>query len=84
MSDFLLIERNQRSWTFTLNRPEKMNALSVDMVEVISEGLKEAEEKNIQLLIFKGNGKIFAQVLIFLIWNSYLMAIYCNELFTSS
>ncbi len=59
MSAPLLIERGPRSWTFILNRPEKMNALSPELVQAISDGLHEAHQKNISLLIFKGNGKNF-------------------------
>ncbi len=59
MSDLLLIERRERSWIFTLNRPEKMNALSPELVQAITDGIKQAHSENISLLIFKGNGKNF-------------------------
>mgnify|MGYP000998536877 CR=1 FL=1 len=55
----LLIERGPQSWVFMLNRPEKMNSLSPELVQAISDGLSEAHQKNIPLLIFKGNGKNF-------------------------
>ena len=55
----LIIERTAESWTFILNRPEKMNALSPALVSAITEGLHEAHRQNVPLLIFKGNGKNF-------------------------
>lgn len=59
MSAPLLIEQGEQSWVFTLNRPEKMNALSPQLVQEITDGLHKAHEENIPLLIFKGNGKNF-------------------------
>ena len=59
MSEPLLIERRKQSWVFTLNRPEKMNALSPALVQALTEGIQQAHQENISLLIFRGNGKNF-------------------------
>ncbi|HLU04662.1 MAG TPA: enoyl-CoA hydratase/isomerase family protein [Advenella sp.] len=59
MSEPLIIERQEQSWIFTLNRPEKMNALSPALVLALTEGIQQAHQDNIPLLIFKGNGKNF-------------------------
>jgi len=59
VSDPLIIERGEQSWIFTLNRPEKMNALSPALVQALTDGIRQAHEENISLLIFKGNGKNF-------------------------
>lgn len=59
MSEPLIIERREASWVFTLNRPEKMNALSPELVLAITDGIEQAHRNNISLLIFRGNGKNF-------------------------
>jgi len=60
MSAPLVIERTDHSWIFTLNRPEKMNALSPALVEALTEGILAAHQADVPLLIFKGNGKNFS------------------------
>ncbi|MGO1766490.1 enoyl-CoA hydratase [Advenella sp. S44] len=59
MNEPLLIERREQSWIFTLNRPEKMNALSPALVQALTEGIQQAHQENISLLVFRGNGKNF-------------------------
>ena len=56
----LLIERTERQWTFTLNRPEKRNALSPQLVEALINGLEEARASSVPQLIFRGEGKNFS------------------------
>lgn len=53
----LIIERNERQWTFTLNRPEKRNALSAELVEALLSGVEEARADRIPQLVFQGRGK---------------------------
>lgn len=59
MSDSVLIERAGASWTFVLNRPEKRNALSPDMVESLLTGIQQAHDSKADMLIFRGEGKSF-------------------------
>ena len=53
----LIIDRDERQWTFTLNRPEKRNALSSTLVEALIGGVTEATTRHIPQLIFQGAGK---------------------------
>ena len=59
MSDMLSIEQREHAWVFTLNRPEKMNALAPELVLALTEGIQAAHQQNVPLMIFKGNGKNF-------------------------
>lgn len=53
----LIVERAEHQWTFTLNRPEKRNALSHALVEALISGVEEAKAQQIPQLIFRGEGK---------------------------
>lgn len=55
--DPLIVERRENQWTFTLNRPEKRNALSAELVEALLSGLEEAQHERIPQLVFQGAGK---------------------------
>lgn len=55
----LLITKSMERWTFTLNRPEKRNALSPALVEALIQGLSVARQKQVALIVFKGNGNNF-------------------------
>ncbi|RTZ41515.1 enoyl-CoA hydratase/isomerase family protein [Candidimonas sp. SYP-B2681] len=57
MSEQLKIEREPNCWSFILNRPEKRNALSADLVEALIEGVDSAHAENVPLLVFRGEGK---------------------------
>jgi len=54
------IDRQPSHWTFTINRPGKMNALSSDLVEALIEGIDEAHQQRVPVLVFKGAGKNFS------------------------
>lgn len=56
----LIIERQEQVWTFILNRPEKRNALSVDLVEGLIQGLDQAHAEQVPVLVFRGQGKNFS------------------------
>ncbi|MBB2964522.1 enoyl-CoA hydratase/isomerase family protein [Methylobacterium sp. R2-1] len=56
----LLVERDGTTLTLTLNRPDKMNALSATLVEALLEQVTEAGRTDIRLLVFKGNGRNFS------------------------
>lgn len=55
----LLISKSTDQWTFTLNRPEKRNALSPELVETLIQELDAARQKHVALIVFKGNGRNF-------------------------
>ncbi|MDS1140097.1 enoyl-CoA hydratase/isomerase family protein [Pusillimonas sp. SM2304] len=57
MTESLTIDRQAGRWTFTLNRPEKRNALSQTLVEALIEGVESAHAQGIPLLVFRGAGK---------------------------
>jgi enoyl-CoA hydratase/carnithine racemase len=60
MTDELLIERADATLTLTINRPEKMNALSASLVEFLLEQLEEAAASGVRLLVLRGNGRNFS------------------------
>src|SRR5690606_32673848 len=60
MPDQLTIDREPGRWTFTLNRPEKRNALSQALVEALIEGVESAHAQDVPLLVFRGAGKNFS------------------------
>ena len=57
MSESLIVDRKEGCWTFTLNRPEKRNALSAELIEVLIQELDSAHAQDIPLLVFQGAGK---------------------------
>jgi enoyl-CoA hydratase/carnithine racemase len=60
MTDQLQIERNAQSWTFTLNRPDKMNALNSPLVEALLQGVGDAHASGARMLVFQGAGRNFS------------------------
>jgi enoyl-CoA hydratase len=56
----LLTERSGNVLTLTLNRPEKMNALSASLVEALLAEVSSAASSGIRLLILKGAGRNFS------------------------
>jgi len=44
----------------TLNRPDKLNAVSAMLIEELLSGFSEAEERGSQLVVFTGEGKSFS------------------------
>jgi len=53
----LAIERHGDRVTFGLDRPEKANALSAELVEALIEGVAQAHASGAALLAFRGNGR---------------------------
>lgn len=61
MSDYLIGEKKQNIYTITLNRPDKRNAINVQMLTGICElAEKQAADSDIRAIIVKGEGKIFS------------------------
>ena len=48
-----------RTATITVSRPEKRNALSVQMIDEIMAALREVEQSDALALIIAGSGKAF-------------------------
>ena len=60
MTGVLLVERRAEHAVLTLNRPEKRNALSVELRDAISDALDElAGEEAVKCVVFTGAGPIF-------------------------
>lgn len=47
-------------WTLTLNRPDKRNALSADLVEALIAAIQAAEKAQADLLVLRGEGRNFS------------------------
>ncbi|WP_207005041.1 enoyl-CoA hydratase/isomerase family protein [Trinickia mobilis] len=60
MNELIEINRDDDCWTFTFNRPDKMNALNTEVVETLIEQIREAHDGGARLLVFMGNGKNFS------------------------
>ena len=56
-SPIILTEQNEQLLTITLNRPEKANALSLQMLQTLADILKEAaEDKSLHAMVITGAG----------------------------
>jgi enoyl-CoA hydratase len=62
MSDLVLRENKDGAAILTLNRPEKLNALSKDMIEALEQHVEviERESKTVGLVILRGAGGNFS------------------------
>jgi enoyl-CoA hydratase len=56
----LLVETSGSVVTLTLNRPEKMNALSASLVDALIEAIDAAERRETSLLVIRGEGRNFS------------------------
>ena len=56
----LAIQRTDHCWTIALDRPDKANALSADLVEALLAAVADAEAAGARVLAFKGNGRNFS------------------------
>lgn len=57
MSGVLDIQVSGHRWTFTLNRPDKLNALNAELVDALLEGVRHAHAQGARLLVLRGAGK---------------------------
>ena len=55
----ITVTNEDRVTTLTLNRPDKRNALSFEMVEEFMRALEEIEHSDAEILIVTGAGKAF-------------------------
>jgi len=62
MSDkYLVGEKKQNVYTITLNRPEKRNALTVEMLTGLCELVeRQVSDPEVRAIILKGEGKVFS------------------------
>lgn len=61
MMESVLLEKEGPLGWLTLNQPEKMNALSLEVMSTLLEKLEQvAEDREIRVVIIRGNGKIFS------------------------
>ena len=61
MSDVLLVERRGDHAWLTLNRPDKRNALSVELRDAISDALDVlAQDENMKCVVITGAGSVFS------------------------
>ncbi len=56
----LLVETSGNAVTLTLNRPEKMNALSASLVDALIAAIDVAEKRDTTLLVIRGEGRNFS------------------------
>ena len=56
----LAVERRGSTLLLTLDRPEKMNALSSALVEALLAEVSAAYRDGTRLLVLRGNGKCFS------------------------
>ena len=60
MSDVLLIDRSDAVATLTLNRPESMNSLSVELKEALRDALEDvARDDSVRAVVLTGSGRGF-------------------------
>lgn len=60
MSTPLIVERHDTHWLLTLNRPEKRNALSADLIEALLATVDDAKRQQAPLLVLQGAGANFS------------------------
>ena len=61
MSDLVILERqSEEVVSLILNRPEKRNALSIDLMEQLCRHVDEVEkDQKVRVLLLRGNGPVF-------------------------
>ena len=68
-TDELLVENKGRIVVLTLNRPERMNAISRDMLEQLSAKVTEAnKDPEVRCIVLTGNVAVFVPAWTWLLW----------------
>lgn len=57
MKPYLLEEREQGCLLFTINRPEKRNAINFDVMDGLSEAINRTKKPGVKALIITGAGE---------------------------
>ena len=60
MSEVLQVLREGEVRTLVLNRPDKRNALSAELVEQLLDAIAQAQQDRVQLLVLRGEGRCFS------------------------
>ncbi|ALM86806.1 enoyl-CoA hydratase/isomerase family protein [Bordetella sp. N] len=58
--DLVQVEHRDHATLITLNRPEKMNALSAALVDALSAAVDDAHERRSDLIVLRGAGRNFS------------------------
>ena len=56
----LLVDKQTSHWVLTLNRPDKRNALSGDLIEALLSAVQQAKAQQVPLLVLQGAGANFS------------------------
>ncbi|KND60478.1 Enoyl-CoA hydratase [Candidatus Burkholderia verschuerenii] len=56
----IVIDRQATHWIITLNRPDKLNALSAGIVEELLQAFDDAEAARMPLVVLQGEGRCFS------------------------
>ncbi|MBA3543654.1 MAG: enoyl-CoA hydratase/isomerase family protein, partial [Chthoniobacterales bacterium] len=60
MSNVVLVEQKDRTTILTLNRPERRNALTIELMSELASAIEQAEaDRNQRVLILRGAGQAF-------------------------
>lgn len=61
MSELIRVEQQQKVLTITLNRPEKRNAINLDMLDRLEQSLGDISRSDgVRVVLLRGAGKIFS------------------------
>ena len=56
----VIIEHQENITWLRLNNPSRLNALNSQMIDIMTDGINEALQKKVKLLIFCGEGRAFS------------------------
>ena len=56
----VIIEHQENITWLRLNNPSRLNALNSQMIDIMTDGINEALQKKVKLLIFSGEGRAFS------------------------
>jgi enoyl-CoA hydratase len=56
----IVIDEKPTHWRITLNRPDKLNALSSSLVEELIDAFDHAEARRVPLIVLQGEGRCFS------------------------
>ncbi|PKR77047.1 enoyl-CoA hydratase [Halalkalibacillus sediminis] len=60
MTDTVLLNEENNIATITLNRPDQLNSMNLELLESLAERLKEVKESSSQVVVLTGAGKAFS------------------------